>query len=431
MPGMQLPASAQFFEADVVGSSIRKHLDHAASTWDFRTQSSKTIYELPGILGMKHQVAALGDTGAKYNYIRKSYAAKLGLPIDRSSKCKVTITRDRSIETKGVTTALFRFAGETQAYLLEFHVLRDCPHDVVLGKQFLKATKTFTNFMHRVKKRVIQTLTEYNLMYLGESAPKFTGLLNGHPREALADSGAKGLFMDEDFALSMGLPILRGPRHEATVRFADKSTAITSGMVHGVKWEFGLSGAGREHILDFHVLKNGPANVILSDDFLFNTNAFVEYDRYLVDEDDEDDDAYFFAIDIERKSLDPSTCSHAKMLLISDTLTGALAQASDFARYQETLRQGQEEDLIANLPRDQQPAARAIEEQRRAAWRSKYCSNPNTSSSSGEDNSAGSPSDTGGEDAHPGSEQSIPPDQNQSKKRPRWFFKLKKRKVQA
>jgi hypothetical protein len=60
-----------------------------------------------------------------------------------------------------------------------------------------------------------------------------------------------------------------------------------------------LGGVGEEFTLDFHILKNAPSAVILSDEFLFETNAFAKYDCYLIDENDEDEDAQFSVIDLD------------------------------------------------------------------------------------------------------------------------------------
>ena len=37
-------------------------------------------------------------------------------------------------------------------------------------------------------------------------------------------------------------------------------------------------------MLEFHILKNAPAPVILNDALIFDTNAYEEYERYLVEE---------------------------------------------------------------------------------------------------------------------------------------------------
>lgn len=233
--------------------------------------------------------------------------------IDRSTTRSIAITRTQHVKTSGVVCATFGFAGEVEMHPLRFHLLPDCQHNVVLGKSFLKLTKTFSdarNLLSRVKERVVQTLERYNLCYLGDSTPKFTGLLNGRPREALGDSGSQGNFMSKAFTGSMKFSITHDPEYRFIVQFADGSTAKTMGMVHGVKWQFGLTGTGTEHSLDFHVLEDSPADVILSDAFLYKTRAFAVYDRYLIDEggdeDDnedgnEDDDAYLLAITLRRE----------------------------------------------------------------------------------------------------------------------------------
>ncbi|CAO2657900.1 Nn.00g071600.m01.CDS01 [Neocucurbitaria sp. VM-36] len=317
---------------------------------------SKTVYNIPGVLAQNHRIKALGDTAAKLNFMHEAEAIRRGFPIDRKNVRQVTITRDHSASTTGTTQVPFSFESEKDTHLLTFHLLPDCVHKVILGKAFLKATNTFSvlkNFARRVQRRVVKGLTDYALLYLGESAPKFTGLLNGRPRQALADSGANCLIMDEDFARKQGLPIVAGEEHRATVRFADNTTARTSGMTFGVRWEFGLGGVGTEHELDFHILKGAPADVILSDEFIFGTNAFVEYDCYLVDDDDDDEeaDAYFFGIQID------------KSYRTKDSVPEQLS---------EDIRRSKEDDRINNLPLEEQEAERQKEKHRRAEWDARY-----------------------------------------------------------
>ncbi|KAF2820691.1 hypothetical protein CC86DRAFT_116678 [Ophiobolus disseminans] len=262
-----------------------------------------TIYEIPSLLNGRH-VKALGDTCAKRNFMREDYAVRCGFNVDRDSAMSVAIGSGRKLTTTGVASVRFRFENEPEIYSLCFHLLPNCIYDVILGKPFLKATKTFSsivNTVSRVKQRVLASLKSYDLLYLGDNAPRFTGLINGRHQEALADTGAKVMIMDEDYAQAAGLPIRRARNHCTQLRFVDGSTALTSGMAYQVDWQFGHDQTVPLHKLDFHILKNAPASVILSDNFLFQTKAFTEYDCYLMDEDDEDEDAYFFAIDIDRK----------------------------------------------------------------------------------------------------------------------------------
>jgi hypothetical protein len=49
-------------------------------------------------------------------------------------------------------------------------------------------------------------------------------------------------------------------------------------------------GPQSETSVGFPHVRDAPAAVILTDDFLYNTEAFAVYDHYLIDVDDEDED---------------------------------------------------------------------------------------------------------------------------------------------
>jgi len=233
----------------------------------------------------------------------------LGLPINRDIVCKVIVGSGKLVTTTGAITAPFRFEGGHDVYNLKFHLLPDCIHNVILGKSFLKLTETLSNlsnFYRRVKERVIKGISQFHLLYLGASSPMFEGSINGQPQTALADSGAKVLVMDETYARSINVPIQNGHEHRTKLKFADNSTADTSGLAYNVEWRFGRDGEFTLPFqLNFHILKNAPANVILCDTFLYDNEAFSRYPHYLVDDDDdyenEDDESHCFAIDVDRR----------------------------------------------------------------------------------------------------------------------------------
>ncbi|KAH7086522.1 hypothetical protein FB567DRAFT_528155 [Paraphoma chrysanthemicola] len=338
--------------------------DHRSVSLDGSKVSRTYGLRIPGILYNTQFVDALGDTGSKCNVIDEDFAKEVGLHVDRTITTSVMIGSGRIIRTSGMAETTFRFREEQTSYTLQFRVMKNCIHDVILGKQFLKATKTFTcvaNRARRVIKRAYHTIKDsINLLYLGDSAPKFTGLLNGRPVEALADTGARALIMDEDYARSIGLFILNGVPYRSKLRFADGSTAWTSGMTYGVKWEFGLGGKTAPLTLDFHILKSAPARVILSEDLLLNdTNAFVEYDCYLLDEDeDEPEDGYILAIDITTKHDFGGQTA----------VTGVAQHVQDVQWGTELDRRLEEATRIARLTSPQKQFAQAQEDQRRAQW---------------------------------------------------------------
>jgi len=274
---------------------------HPAFGWNPSPHNESLVFEIPSVLAGRHVTNALGDSGAKWNFMKEDFAKRAGFSIDRGIKKDIKIGSGKTITTTGTIQATFQFKGENEEYPLIFHLLPKCIHDVILGNPFLKATKTFTSNFRRVKERLLKGISHRHLLYLGNLGPRFSGLVNGIPQEALADSGAKVMVMDEEYALRMGLPIIDDDKHRTRLRFADNSTVYTSGMVYGVEWEFGPGGIGEKYKLDFHILKNAPADVILNDGFLFGTDAFSKYDCYLTDENDEDEEAYFFVISIDMR----------------------------------------------------------------------------------------------------------------------------------
>lgn len=277
-----------------------------------QTCIASTEFEIPGRLRGR-SMKALGDTGARRNFISEKYANDLRLPIDRNIIRNVIIGSGKHIRTVGMTTAPFRFQDEQRVYDLHFHVFPGLIHDVILGKPFLKLTETLTklsNFCRRVKERVNGSRSKSDLLYVGTSSYMFQGSINNHSQTALADSGAKVLVMDEAYARSIGLTILTGPEHITRLRVADGSTVDTSGTVYDVEWRFGRGDTFTSpYRLDFHILDNAPADVILCDSFLYQHNAFSRYNRYLLDdddtwdedEDDFEDDFAVSAIDIDKR----------------------------------------------------------------------------------------------------------------------------------
>ncbi|KAF2006682.1 hypothetical protein P154DRAFT_413347, partial [Amniculicola lignicola CBS 123094] len=371
------------------------------------------VFEIPSVLGKGHFTDALGDYCAKSNFMREEYAVRLGLSINRQDTSDVVVGSGKKVTTAGTTETLFRFKDENKSYSLKFHLLPSCLHNVILGRSFIKFTRTFSsmgNKLRRVKERVLNSVS-HHFLYLGESAPRFEGLIHGVPGDALADSGAKVLVMDEAYARSRGFPIATGFQHRTKLRFADDSVAYTSGITYGVQWEFGPGGKSEQYSLDFHILKNAPANVILSDTFLFDTHAYSEYDCYLIDDDDDDDDAFFFAIDIDTTHNGHESSNQASL--------------ADM-KYFELVRRGEEEDRISHLSPEEQIIAWQVENERRAEWERLRLAlelsqstppRPSPASTSpilGQ--SPPTPSSGGGQqaDSHPG-----------PRKRSRWWFKLK------
>lgn len=276
-------------------------LQESDSKSAFSTNRGVRIFEIPCQLA-EHSTNAVGDYGAKRNFMKEKYAISLGLPISQNATCEITIGSGNQVTTTGTATVPFRLSSENEVHNLEFQLLPNCIHDVIIGKPFLKLTRTFSNvvnFYRRVKKRFAKGISQFHLLYLGASTPMFEGSINGQVQSALADSSSKVLIMDKAYARSIGVHIHTRHEYQTRLKFADNSVTETAGMAYDVEWRFGHDDEFTSpYPLDFHILKNAPANVVLSDSFLFDTKAFPQYCHYLIDDDDdcEDEDVliYFF-----------------------------------------------------------------------------------------------------------------------------------------
>ncbi|USP73077.1 hypothetical protein yc1106_00351 [Curvularia clavata] len=382
---------------------------------DIRKLSSDHV--IPGLLDSQHPVDATGDTGAKYNFLNEDYAKRCKFKIDPTARTLITIASGQKVMTTGISEVSFSFRGEQTPYPLKFHILPGCIKNVILGKSFLKATKTFSNALHfakRVVKRFTRTLNTHQVMFLGASPPMFAGLLNGETKTALADSASKVLIMDEDYARTLGLSIVSTKKTCIKLRFADGSTAFTSGKTYNVSWQF---GAGKRYPLDFYILKNAPADVILSEDFLLReTKAFIEYADCLIEEDenddigyydDSDDDDYFFAIDRD-ENYHPKTYTEGADQYFEDD--------------REDARRTEEDLHINSLTGDEKEAAIARAKERRKQWAEKQAANSLAQGSQPSTTNTASPS--AAPQLHTSNAIGVP----STSKHQRWRFKLMRKR---
>ena len=156
------------------------------------------IFEIPSVVSGEKTSDVVGDSCAKMSFIKESYARRLCLTIQQDDISKVCIGNGRTVLTLGSAEARFRFQNDAGVYMPTFHLLPTLILDVILGRPFLKATRIFSSTFNRAR-RVVQRFiskASHQFLYLGDSAPRFTGCLNNCDQEALADSGARVLIMD-------------------------------------------------------------------------------------------------------------------------------------------------------------------------------------------------------------------------------------------
>jgi len=83
--------------------------------------------------------------------------------------------------------------------------------------------------------------------------------------------------MSAAFARANGFEVDNNKQHRISLGFADGSTARARGVVKDVAWRFGADE--QTHLTDVYVLSGMPEDLVLSWDFLCQTEAFLEHEQ--------------------------------------------------------------------------------------------------------------------------------------------------------
>jgi hypothetical protein len=243
--------------------------------------------------------------------MKESIARSGGFEINRKKRQKIRIGSGKMVQTIGTAYADFRFEGETAVYQLEFGIIPNCIHDIILGQPFLNSSATLSsirNFNRRITQRTIAApaISGHRLLYLGgSSGPQFEGMIMNQPCKGLADTGAKVAVMTASEARHRGLFVSTKSSDRSSLVFADNSRMNTVGTVYNVPWQFGRGpDRSREYALDFHILKTAPHDIILPEHLLYDTRAFSTYSEFLIKHEPKSrSEGQCFAIDRERRRL--------------------------------------------------------------------------------------------------------------------------------
>ncbi|KAK4125986.1 hypothetical protein N657DRAFT_709321 [Parathielavia appendiculata] len=114
------------------------------------------------------------------------------------------------------------------------------------------------------------------------------GYLDEEVVSALPVSGSNIMAMSADYARKRESVVDRRHERQVGVQFADVSTAWTDGIVSQLQRKFG--NTGEKVRSDFYVLEHLPVDVLLSSDFVFGHDVFVEHERAFFD--------YGYALDL-------------------------------------------------------------------------------------------------------------------------------------
>ncbi|PSN67263.1 hypothetical protein BS50DRAFT_387471 [Corynespora cassiicola Philippines] len=230
-------------------------------------------------------VEAFPDTGSELNIISKNLCHKFGLFLDTSQAQPVRKPTGRKIMTLGTVDLDFLFLMESSNYIRKFHVLERTVHDIILGKSFLETTQTLTTFAHRIKSRLVDINSRMGrLLLLGSGAERVVGSINSIPATAMDDTGSDVMVISWKEAERLRLHISTDVSHRKTLEFIDGEEIFTDGAVLGADWRFGSDTHAKAIRVDLQVVRDLECSLILSNEILFENDAYSNSDYFLEEE---------------------------------------------------------------------------------------------------------------------------------------------------
>lgn len=231
-------------------------------------------------------VSAFPDTGAGSDYISQSFVDRQRLQIDRSTAGVVCSGNGKATTSNGTVTLPFNFWGEGLRHERKFTVLPKCIHDVTLGGPFLRATKTLTDFKSRIQFKMRASRRD-RVLLTGQATQRVLGYFNGHSVGAVPDTGSDVMLISKEYVQRLSLDIIADQQYCRLLEFFDGTQDRTCGLVRDVKWTFGdLDDPDSSYMCDFLVLDGMTQDVVLSADFLFETDAFTRFEDCYYEEED-------------------------------------------------------------------------------------------------------------------------------------------------
>jgi hypothetical protein len=265
-----------------------------------KTSTSQRQLEIPGWLRGSDSrnfvfgtpLSAIPDFGSSFDIIAESLALRLYLQLESSNAKRFSLPSRATKTFLGTVTLEWQFAEESEGHLRVFHVMKNCVHPIVLGRQFLKTTGTLSQNIHRVIENIIQVSNHVRRQVLFVDTPteeatsreRILGLINGRPIGGLADTCSDLTIIKRCVAERMGFAISEGDDDKTEVEFIDGSTAFTTGTIRNVEWCFSATYAAEDmHYIDVHVMDDIPCAFILDKWLLWDNRAFTHYDYAIFD----------------------------------------------------------------------------------------------------------------------------------------------------
>ncbi|KAH9216089.1 hypothetical protein DL95DRAFT_408006 [Leptodontidium sp. 2 PMI_412] len=247
---------------------------------DEKIQTKYTTFEVPGYIN-GHSEVAFPDSGSDYNLVSSDYIFHNNHSYIRE-QLEITLPNGNTAITEGVAHLEWSFEDVPgEVHKLQFHILENCVHDILLGNPFLELTQLNTANQHRIKERVSKNLSAGNNQvydcHLVSNTKQWIknrmhGDLNGKRMALIPDSGCRVNVISLALARALGKEI-KYSGERGTFRFIDSSTAPSLGVVQ-MTWR--PDHSNEEYVLEFEIMEDCNG-IILGQEFLYGNRAFVKH----------------------------------------------------------------------------------------------------------------------------------------------------------
>lgn len=278
-------------------------------TWpsgDIKTGGTP-CYEVPGFIN-GIAINGLPDSGSSVDCVSEMFIQRHSMKLEITRSQMIRLPGGSNAESVGKFMGYFKFQNEERVYRREFHVLRNCVYDLVLGREFLDMTKVFTEFRDRIIKRIRPCVRRGNHLFLLDEGPKnlIRCAINGAEASAFPDTGSDLMIASGGFARRHNLKVHRGEKYRRPVELIDGTVIRTDGMVLGAELQFDVSTSasqvldydayqtfidnldslanhGYHHqqrssfICDLHIIEDLLHDIILSNEFIFHNEVFSRF----------------------------------------------------------------------------------------------------------------------------------------------------------
>lgn len=214
------------------------------------------------------------DSGSEKDVCSEDFAHQHKLHISRNDEDRVlfqlgTRTKVRSIGRVRVRCSLS--SGRSPPKERWFYVLKKCAAPIIVGDEFIEETSLYVKNKHLLERCPNWFGRFSTLKYLGSSKNRIWFTAEGYAMNGLADTGSDEDFMSLECAKRNGFKIDRQGKARMLVQQADGSIVETVGQV----WVSVKIGPMDEFKMNFQVLRDLSEDAIFSEEFLEQTNGFI------------------------------------------------------------------------------------------------------------------------------------------------------------